>query len=59
MRVYLEGGAVYHGTDERDADEVVREVVSTEPFDNETPKAWTWIAGLYVRRDAVIAIDPR
>lgn len=53
-RLYLKSGERWTSMDERCTEEIL-EALSTEEG-GELPPGWTWIAGLYVRRDDVIAI---
>lgn len=52
--LHLSNGTTYEGFDEREPDDLIAALI--ESGEDDLPKGWAWIAGLYVRVTDVIAI---
>lgn len=55
VRLFLVGGQVHEGYDERDIDDIVESLDEPDNFP-ELPKGWTWAAGLTFRASALVGI---
>lgn len=58
-RLHLSNGTEFAGYDERDPEGILAAIDDDDNFpdyDQDHP-GWTWVAGLYVRRDLIVAFE--